>query len=163
MCHGIEKDTVLQVAIEHRPEAIAVLERSQFVALTGTEAARLTGVEAAELTLSQVVVSALARLTQERDRVLATRSGSWGGQEAQLVELERLAMKPDLASRRPYLVRAIVKNESTGGIGVSWCGDDLSVKNLFLGTKIPPSRRTAVVVFLEKVPVRVHVGWGMVR
>lgn len=161
-CYGIEGELVIPVAVARRSEAIALLEFSPIAPLDTVQAARFTGSEGQSLTAQKLVKDSIVRLTAEKERVLSTRTGSWAGQEARLVQLERLETSSSLAMLQPFLVRGVAKNERTGGFGASWCGNDLVVAHLSLGAE-PPTMRIPIVVFLEKVPAGVYVTWAMAR
>jgi hypothetical protein len=64
---------------------------------------------------------------------------------------------------RPFLVRAIVKNEVAGRFDVTACADGLHVIHASLGQDIPPSTRLPIVVFLDRRPATVYVEWQMAR
>lgn len=62
---------------------------------------------------------------------------------------------------KPYLVRGVVLNESTGGFGVSECERTVVVSHGSLGRSWPTPDRRALVVFLVNEPMDVIVTTSM--
>src|SRR5690242_20006413 len=75
-CSDIEIDLVIPVARGHRAEAVALLEHAKAAPIDEAYAGKLAGAEGQMLTGSKLVADALERLNRERERVLATRTGS---------------------------------------------------------------------------------------
>jgi hypothetical protein len=81
--------------------------------------------------------------------------------EAEATELTgvRLNSPNPSLQLRPFLVRAVAKNE-VPAFAVNICGDVLHVVHGSLGRSAPPpSHRVPLVIMLDRVPSRVEVGW----
>ena len=163
-CHAIEPDLIVPVAKAAQTEAMELLGRLSSFPLNTSDVSRFTDEQDGDGSAAARVAAAILRLQQEKERVLRTRIGSWGGaSELRLIELERLQTSARLSSLRPFVVRGVAGFELTGGFNASWCGDDLSVLHISLGASRPSATRVPVVIYLEKRPARVLVGFSVAR
>lgn len=64
---------------------------------------------------------------------------------------------------KPFLVRAVAKNRNSGTFIVRLCGSTLWVTHGSLGRSVPPSTRVPLVVFLDRKPAAVFIGWTMAQ
>jgi hypothetical protein len=88
--------------------------------------------------------------------------GSWSADDQQRLDLLAKTMSDAAGSNlRPFLVRAVAKHEATGAFFASVCGESLVMVHGSLGHSTPPSIRVPVIVFLQKRPAAVYVGWQM--
>ena len=129
------------------------------------EAAALLGLGTApaDVTAQAMIKAAISKLAEQKRLELEERVGSWGPMDQERLDrLQRLEASSTLLSLRPYLIRAIAKNEFTGGFWVSVCDDTIFVIHGSLGHSIPPSIRLPIV-FLNSAPDHVYVGWNMAQ
>lgn len=163
-CREVEPDLVIPVAAAARSEAISMLTQASVLPLSDSQLSRLAAVSNSDSSAAGHVTTIISRLTRQKEEVLRTSVGSWNGtMELRLIQLERLQASPRLAELRPFLVRGVAGNEHTGEFFVQWCGGDLTVRHSSLGATRPPGTRVPVVVYLEKLPNRVLVGYSVAR
>ncbi len=163
-CGQIETVLIHPVSPSLRDQGIALLSDVSLVELSDEDAARLIDVpNHTHVPLATALVAAeLDELRARRHRAVVERKDSWtGGDEVDLAALSSRYDAGDYQSFRPYLVRAVAKNEGTGGFYASLCKSDLRIEHGSLGHSIPPSTRVPLVVFLRQPPQRVFVTWGM--
>lgn len=82
--------------------------------------------------------------------------------EAEAVSFVGHAAEVNDSTLRPFLVRAVAKNDLPTFWAI-WCEDGaLVVLHGSLGrSEPPPSRRTPLVLWLDRAPTRVDVRWSM--
>jgi hypothetical protein len=154
ICRKSEDLPFLVVPNGNRAKAIALLERDESVALETARASELAGAEAEygdQFTAPTVVAHSIAKLTKERN------------QGTQLIVLERLQLRKDLAQFRPFLVRGTAKFEEIGAFSVRTCDMALLVSHISLGEYMPKSTRVPLIVFLPEAPQRVFMSTGVAR
>jgi hypothetical protein len=155
-CKKLDDALVAPVPEAARAEAISRLESVSAIALDEPEAARLLGVPASEASAAWRLSAAISELEDEK------RQGSWGPLDQERLDaLQALSGGAAPPALKPYLVRAVAKNEQTGHFRATRCGDDLVVSHGSLGHSTPRSTRLPLVVFLERAPVNIYVRWSM--
>lgn len=163
-CDQIPTPLVQALKDSARDQSIAILADVSAVQLTDEDAARLIDVSLDTNTslASTLVATDLDELRARRHRAVVERRDSWtGADEVELASLSESYTAGDYQDYRPYLVRAVAKNEATGGFYASVCEGDLYVEHGSLGRSVPPSTRVPLVVFLRQPPSRVFVTWSM--
>ena len=143
-CIRLSDTLVAPVLPSERAAAISRLLEAPFVPLQDSEAAQLIGA------LAPATGESLATSILRRDVARRPQSYVSEGNGHLVVD------------GRPFLVRAILKNES-GAFTVEVCGDVVRVINEPFGASESRSRRTAVVVFLPQAPDHVNVTWSTDR
>ncbi|MBC6981174.1 hypothetical protein [Caulobacter sp. 17J80-11] len=164
-CTEIDRTFILPVPVKERPAAIARLADVDAVLLSDADVEKIVGIEleakAGNLP-SALLRREIERLEAERRAAYEQNVGSWNVASQErlegLVEYSRAGNAKKLS---PFLIRAIAKNEFTGGFVASVCGDALSIAHVSLGHSTPRSQRLPVIVFVERTPAKVHIDWGM--
>jgi hypothetical protein len=164
-CNVIDSALIAPVPVAHRPEAIAKLEDVAIAELDqGQALAILDRPSDASISAASRIKAAIAKLEEERRSALEDRVGSWNRAAQQRLDgLHRLDADPATAALRPLLVRAVAKNEGTGGFFASACEDGLVIRHGSFGPSVPPSKRLPIVVFLDRAPAHVFIDWVMAR
>jgi hypothetical protein len=164
-CNVVDPALVAPVPVAHRQEAIAKLENIAITELDQRQASALLDLPSdASSSGAGRIKAAIAMLEELRRSVLEHRIGSWSrADEKRLDGLHRRDVDPATAALRPFLVRAVAKYEGTGGFFAYACEDGLVIEHGSLGGSVPPSRRSPIVVFLDRAPARVFVVWMVVR
>jgi len=165
-CSTVERALVVPVASSARGDAIARLETLPVIALDGAAAAKLLDPQEAAVrenaSASELIRLAIARLGEQKRRQLDQHIGGWSlADQKRLDELKKLGSSSEISALQPFLVRAVAKNELTGGFVARLCSDALHITHWSLGNSTPPSIRLPVVVFLERAPRGVYADWGM--
>ena len=163
-CGEVLRELILPVVATHRADAIHVLAHRGVVPLESWMAAGLVapaGVAAGgDISPLRGVRAAITQLENRR----RMSQGSWSeADRLHLDALQNLARGADIKSFKPYLIRAITKNERAGIFSAQLCGDRLWVRHHSLGRSVPPSIRLPLVVFLPREPREVFVGWSMAQ
>ncbi|SRR5258706_8628725 len=163
-CAAVDRVFIAPVSQSERANAISQLDRYPVVTLDAGGAAKLLNLpQGADASPTRLLQEAIAKLESQKRLEIEQRIGSWSvADQNRLEELERLARSPNVSMRRPYLARAISKNES-GMFRASLCSDILWVSHFSLGVTTPPSLRSPIVVYLERQPRTVYADWGMAR
>jgi hypothetical protein len=165
LCTPLEPALILPTIASQRSDAIAQLEQSPIVAIDERVAAKLvepSGSKEVSDSASSVIDRVMAKLEERKRRELVDHEGSWSlADQSRLNELEALKKNGTLMLLRPYLVRAIAKNEFTGEFQASLCGKTLSITHFSLGRSTPASIPLPVVVFLNSAPANLYLSWDM--
>lgn len=163
-CDEIPTSLLHEVTRPEREQSIASLTDVSTIQLTEEEAARLIDVPRLGDTslASSLVAAELDALRARKHRAVVERRDRWSRvDEAVLASLSESFAAEVYETYRPYLVRAVAKNEGTGRFYASMCEDALYVHHGSLGRSIPPSTRVPIVVFLNQPPIEVFVTWSM--
>jgi hypothetical protein len=164
-CTPVEPALILPTIASHRSDAIDQLEHSPIIEIDERSAARMvepSGAKEVSDSASSVIGKAIAALEERKRRELVNHEGSWSlADQRRLNELEALKKNGTLSSLRPFLVRAIAKNEFTGVFQASICGKTLSITQSSLGKTTPASIPLPVVVFLNSAPTNLYLSWDM--
>jgi hypothetical protein len=162
-CSSINGSLVVPVPMAHRSDAISRLKNVALVELTPPGVQALLDLPAG-IPWSGVdqLKKESERLKKQRREALENHQGSWNGvAQQQLDSVTKTLSDPTTSSLRPFLVRAVVKNEGTDGFFASVCDESLVVVHGSLGHSTPPSIRAPVIVILQKKPSVVYVDWQM--
>jgi hypothetical protein len=165
-CTPLERALILPTIPSQRGVAIAQLERTPVIELDPRDVAKmveLPGSNEVSDSASRVVSKTIAELEERKRQELIDHIGSWSlADQSRLEELETLKKKNGtLSSLKPFLVRAIAKNEFTGEFIASLCGKTLEITHASLGKSTPASVPLPVVVFLNSAPTNVYLSWEM--
>jgi hypothetical protein len=164
-CTALDPSLIVAVPPAHRPEAIERLETTEIVELDPTEGRAVLDLYLGPaLSAADLIKREIAKLDEQRREQLEHHRGSWTlfAQE-RLDRLTKTLSDRKTAKLRPFLVRAVVKNELTGGFGARVCGNELDISHASLGQTMVPSTHVPVVVFLESKPTAVYVAAYMAR
>jgi hypothetical protein len=158
----IDEVLIVPVPKEHRPEAIAKLQNTSAVPLGARDASALLDLPADSAPERTRVLEAIVQKLDAQRRCKPCDVGPWTPEDQQhLDHLKAVASKPFSAGLRPFLVRAVARNEVTAGFRAATCGDSLVIFWGGLGHSTPPSIRIPVVLFLQHAPKKVYVEWAM--
>jgi hypothetical protein len=162
-CKPIEPALIVAIPIAHRSEAIAQLESVSIIELDQSRLTALLDLTPdTSASAPAWIKAAIGSLNQKRRSELEDHVGGWTqADQNHLDRLQTLQADPLTATLKPFLVRAVAKNEATGGFYVSSCRDSLAVSHVSLGHSVPTSKRLPIIVFLKRAPTRVYVGWQM--
>jgi hypothetical protein len=162
-CNVIDAALIAPVPVAHRPEAIAELENVAITELDQGQMLTLLDLPSDPSTSGASRINAAIAILEEQRRIaLEDRIGSWPrAYQERLDGLHHLDADPSTATLRPFLVRAVAKNEGSGAFSASACKDGLVIYHGSLGHWVPPSTRLPIVVFLDHVPARVFISWWM--
>jgi len=159
----IDDERIFPVPEATRKEAIALLKAVPVASLDMARVAHLLGRTVdADATLLQIIEHTEADAEDARRRAADPRYA--GSADAfryiAATQSEHAAFLRGLIGKlKPYLVRAIAKGDNMGGFTAGLFGDELWVSH---GShSVPPSERHPIIVFLERKPKIVHVGWTM--
>jgi len=148
-------------------ESIVLLETRSFVALSPTQVSRL--LSGVDVDLDSGLAAAARDATAKAEKREAAARDPFFKDHAEMFWSEARAYRALAADAlrlrggrtAPYLVRALVLNEATGGFSLYLDGDDLCVFHGSLGHSPVPMTRHPVVVYLERPPKRVLVDVSM--
>jgi hypothetical protein len=159
----IDQERIFPAPEATRKEAIALLKAVPIVSLNMGRVGHLLGRTVdADATLLQIIEHTEADAEDARRRAADPRYA--GSADAfryiAATQSEHAAFLRGLIGKlKPYLVRAIAKGDNMGGFTAGLFGDELWVSHG--GHSVPPSERHPIIVFLERKPKIVHVGWTM--
>lgn len=157
-CKPVDDAFVLPVLSQKRAAAAEVLERVPFVALNERSAAGwTTNIGERKANSSFVTARRLAAVQIAMFDEWQRMVGSLPASEEERLNGLRALSAGSIDKLRPFLLRATLKYESTGGYRVRWCGDSLVIVHGSLGEGEPRSIRAPVVAFLEKAPAELVV------
>jgi len=166
-CNSVDPSLVAPVPTAHRLAAITSLERVPAIALDRGQTARLLDLEDSDKSISATgrIKTVIGKLKEQKRLELEERIGSWSqSDQERLDRLEALEGSPAISKFKPYLVRAIAKNDYGTGFFVTDCEGSLGVMHGSLGSgPPPPTIRFPLVVFLAHAPKSVWAGWGMAQ
>lgn len=165
-CEQTPTKLVQELKPSVRDQSIAMLADVSAFHLSDEDAARLIDVSLGINTslASTLVATDLEELRARRHRAVVESRDSWSGaDEVELASLSESYQAGSYQDYRPYLVRAVAKNEATGHFYASMCEGDLYVEHGSLGHSVPPSTRVPLLVFLSQPPNRVFVTWSMAK
>lgn len=163
-CQLIDQVLIVPVIKDKRADAIILLEQHPVISLNESSASKLTGAEESSISAGSLIRAEIDRMQKKRDLQLNERVGGWSAaEENRLHDLLVLSQSPTLSMLSPFLVRAIAKNEFTGGFGASICGSILCISHFSLGNSTPKSIRLPVVIFLSSPPKDVYLTWRMAQ
>ncbi|NOW48158.1 hypothetical protein FHW96_004342 [Novosphingobium sp. SG751A] len=163
-CEEIPRVLIQTVPNTARNKAIAMLDNISAIPMADRDAARLIEfpLKGRSSLSSTLVATEIAELNARKHQALDQNQGSWSlADSGELNSLSERYESGIYRTSRPYLVRAVAKNEKTGRFFVSACKDDLYIEHGSLGHSIPPSIRVPLVVFLSHPPSKVFVGWNI--
>lgn len=162
-CSDLDESLVVPVPVRHRLRAIARLKNVAIVKLSRSDSMTLLGRRPGNNWSGRDEVrSAIERLKEQRLEELEHRKGSWSLHDQQRLDgLMKMIADPRTSELRPFLVRAVAKNERTGGFFASLCGESLEIIHGSLGYSTPSSIRAPVIVFLRTKPRTIYVSWEM--
>jgi hypothetical protein len=164
-CFELDRALIIPVPQDQRAEAIARLESVPALRLDDADAARFLHIvqtQPRQGLVTNFVDKAIANLREQKRKELDERVGSWGPmEEERLTKLVALRDSPHLLDLKPYLVRAVAKNEFTGAFWVTSCDDAVFVMHGSLGHAIPQSQRLPIILFLDHLPKHVYISWAM--
>ena len=107
---------------------------------------------------SALVANELDELRARKHRAEVERRDSWNGNNEAALNAQSLKYAAgSYEDYKPYLLRAIAKNEGTGAFYAFICSSGLYIEHGSLGHSIPPSTKVPLVVFLRQQPHRVFV------
>jgi hypothetical protein len=162
-CSSIDESLVVPVPLAQRSEATGRLDDVTLVELTPKEVLAFLGStpEAGSSGLDRIRKAA-ERLKEQRREELEDHHGSWSISDQQRFDnLSKMMTDRSASDLRPYLVRAVAKNEGTGAFLASLCGEGLEIIHVSLGHSTPPTVRAPVIVFLQTKPAAIYAGWSM--
>jgi hypothetical protein len=158
-CTSLDRSLTVAVPEAQREDAIRRLEKTAIVELDPTDARAVVELYLGpKLSATDLIKRAIAGLDDTRREALVQRRGSWTVKEQQRLDrLTKSLSDPGTSKLRPFLVRALVRNEATGMFFVQICGNELDVEHGALGAAGLPSRQVPLVVFLQDKPATVYV------
>ena len=156
-CKDIPSPFVSSVVKPSRPEALQNLKGTDVVELSDTQAAHYLGETLTGQSLAVLHIDrAIADLKSQRRDALVFQKGAWSvDDERRLARLMKIKASGDARRLKPFLVRALMGFETTGGFVARLCNNDLYVKHGSLGHSTPPPTPAAVIVMLRQRPVHV--------
>ncbi len=164
-CIAIDQSLFAPVPSAHRAEAISKLEKIPVAALSEKQATAILALESDPSMASAPdrIKATIKQLREQKRLELDEKIGSWGQVfQERLSALEALDASLTPRDLKPYLVRAIGKNEFTGGFYISVCGKTVAVTHGSLGRgPTPPTIHLPIVVFLGDTPKSVVARWAM--
>lgn len=168
MCFPIDPSLVAPVIALERASAIIQLQSSSIIEIDNQQAGRLMGFRGSNGSsggrASDLIGAEIGKLEEQKRLQLEEHKGGWSlASQDRLSELRYFLNATDTSKLRPFLSRAIAKNEHTGAFSASLCGPILWITHASLGESLTPSIRLPVVVFLDRAPTTVYVDWSMAR
>jgi hypothetical protein len=163
-CKPVEPPLVRPLNAQSRGEGVAMLRDVSFIEVTDAEGARLTGAgkQSHATNAERLISNYLDEMRVKKRRATVERRGSWSLEdENEFAFISRRSAAEAYRGYKPYLVRAIAKNEGTGTFYVYICGDDLEITHGSLGHSVPQSQRVPLVIYLKRQPQRVFAAWAM--
>jgi hypothetical protein len=164
-CNSLDPSLIAPVPADRRHSGIASLEGEPIIALDKNQAARFLGLHNGDKNISALgrIKSAIQKLREQKRLEIEERIGSWAmSDQERLDRLETLSASSSINGLKPYLVRAIAKNDFGTGFFVAQCGDSLDISHGSLGRgPAPPTIRFPLIIFLDRQPKSVRATWAI--
>jgi len=142
-------------------EAIAMLENAEVVEIDLPKARQM--LDMPDLDPDTLLKAAIAEANAKAEKREEEAKDPFFAEQAKRFleyaqEHRRSVKKAEemLGKTKPYLVRAVVLWEGTGGFDAYWKDSSLWVHHGCLGREAAPMKRRPLVIFLEKKPASVY-------
>mgnify|MGYP006967014877 CR=1 FL=1 len=164
----IERERIIPVASSQLKNAIALLEVDSFIQIDMAMAETLTSQTNLDpdKILKEYSSNASARAKALEQQANNPKNSS--SREQILANAEQYAKKAVhahglIGKLKPYLVRAVILNEGTGGYFAYWLDSALVIGHGSLGRYPVPMKRHPVIIFLEKEPTALFTEVSMAQ
>ena len=159
ICQSVPKIWTLPISADKRAEAIKKLDTQFAIELSDAEFSYWSSVpiDGEGSAAWQILAMARDKLKKDPDKRRNDFCDNKSGAEC-LYELKSLSGS---GASKPFLIRAIAKNEFTGVLGAAECEDGIHISHFSLGRSTPPTIKMPTIVFLTRPPHDVFTSWYM--